>query len=93
MISSVHAGILVGILLRYGIPGPPPKQFIFSKVFSNETCHEDEELQVGRLIQISSWNSNDSRGGDTFLASIVGKVFRAQQGNYIRDTVSLHLYL
>ena len=80
----------MGILLRYGISSPPPRQFVFAQPYSNDSCHKEIELQVGQSIQISSWNANSSEGGDIFHASIVSKVFRTRQGNYIQDTVSLY---
>ena len=85
-----YVGILVGILLRFGLPDSEDAQFIFSRRFSNETCSKDHELQIGETIRLSSHGA-DSGNGDSFLCSITGKAFRDQEGNYIRQTVSFQL--
>lgn len=89
VLCAICAGVLVGILLRYGLPTSRLTQFIFSRGYDNYTCSEDYELEIGEIIQVSSWNANLTEGGDSFLCSVVGKVFRDEEGNYIRQTVSL----
>ena len=77
----------MGILLRFGLPDSSIAQFIFSRNFNNETCPEGSDvLEIGEIIQVSSYNAD----GDSFLCSVVGKVFRDQEGNYIRQTVSIN---
>lgn len=83
----MSAGVIIGVLLRYALPGSPTAQFIFSRRYDSRTCSETDRLEIGESIQISSWNS-DAGEGDSFLCSVDGKVFRDQAGNYIRQTVS-----
>ena len=88
----VIAGVIIGILLRFGLPGSffctdSSAEFIFSRQFVNsKSCAEGDVLEIGEVIQISSHNA-DSGGGDSFLCAVEGKVFRDQEGNYIRETV------
>lgn len=82
------AGVIVGILLRFGLPSSQLAEFIFARKYDNESCSEGDVLEIGELIQISSWNTEAGGGGDSFLCSVAGKAFRDQQGNYIRQTVS-----
>ena len=76
----------MGILLRYGLPETELAQFIFSRRYTNTSC--SQELEIGEIIQLSSWNSGAGEG-DSFLCSVTGKVFRDEQGNYIRQTVGV----
>ena len=89
------AGVIIGILLRFGLPGSflcndEPVEFIFSQSIANgvEKCAEGHVLEIGENIQISSHNAATG-GGDSFTCTVDGKVFRDQEGNYIRETVSV----
>ena len=82
------AGVIVGILLRFGLPDSTIAEFIFARKFiANNTCGEGDLLEIGEIIQVSSYNA-ETGDGDIFLCSVTGKVFRDQEGNYIRHTVS-----
>lgn len=80
------AGVLIGVLVQYGVPGSEQKQFIFSRR-REENCSRHDILQISETVIVSSWNA-DSGEGDSFLCSVAGKAFQDQQGNYIRQTVS-----
>ena len=88
------AGVIIGILLRFGLPNSflctdSSAEFLFSRSFDNsKACAEGDVLEIGEIIQISSYNAGTG-DGDSFLCAVEGKVFRDQEGNYIRETVSL----
>ena len=81
------AGVIVGVILRYAVGTSDIQQFIFSKPFDVSSCSKEIELEIGEIIQISSYNV-DSGDGDSFLCSIDGKLFQDRERNYITQTVS-----
>ena len=68
------------MIFRFAIPGNQPREF--SLVESREACEiNSPEFAVGDTIQVSTKEDN-------FMCSITGKVFKDEEGNPIRSTVS-----
>jgi hypothetical protein len=74
-----HTGVLVGVILRYAIPGDQPDEYFLAEL--SENCSNlSSVFEVGQTIQINTRTDN-------FTCSVSGKVFKDDQGNAIRSTV------
>lgn len=82
-VCACITGVIVGVILRYGVSGTEPEVFHLAEERSNCSVsnHTSEGLfEVGQNIQINT-------KGDNFLCSVSGKVFSDSEGNAIRSRV------
>ena len=80
----VFTGVIVGVILRYVFPNGSSKQFFLAS--DGDQCNESmitQQFQVGDNLRLST------NGGDEFICSISGKVFRSTNGDTIENAASL----
>lgn len=72
-------GVIIGIILRYGINGSEHREFYLAEVRDN-CSNASDSFEVGETIQINTLKDN-------FTCSVSGKVFQDEEGAPIRTTV------
>ena len=67
--------------MRFAIPGQQPEEYYLVESRDNCSNLSERYFEVGQTIQINTMEDN-------FTCSVVGKVFRDDEGAPIRATVS-----
>jgi len=75
--------VIVGAIVRYGIPPQNPKRLRLVYEDPQYECNETA-LTVGEVLNLISLRDN-------FSCTVGGKVFQDSAGNFIQDTVSPYL--